>query len=240
MATPDNSIEARLARAKENGMTTLANNLQNQIDVQNTSTPQSVQAPQPATPPSPQSQSGYSQNSPFTASFPVQAPQSQTPTDGKNQNTQTNQWQNQNTMTGVNGEVFQLVNNPDLTPRQNTQTTPQTPQATQINQPNWNIGTGREQELVNTINEGLKNDSRVQQAVQSGDWDAFSKLYGYDTADTTKQRILKDQWDASTNYSQDSLFRGLVNGNTYANSVTEKPEYRQAQMRADKYSQYSG
>lgn len=158
-------------------------------------------------------------------------------------------------MTGVNGEQFQVVNNHDFTPKSNIENQPTQPvqQSNPVSQnfsPSqpaqqpqnanyYNVGVGREQEIINNIGEGIKNDGRVQQAINSGDFDAFKKIYGYETADGTKRKILEDQWAASTRHDSDSLFQGILSGRTFAQNIQNSPDYARAKIRATNYQKYS-
>ena len=57
------------------------------------------------------------------------------------------------------------------TPEGTTQTVKETPQV------NYNAGVGREAEINQHLNEGLKNDANAQKAIQSGDFRTFKQMY---------------------------------------------------------------
>lgn len=136
--------------------------------------------------------------------------------------------------------MFRYTNNPDGTPRHATRASAEPVQSIKpVQAVDYNVGAGREQEIVNNIADGIKNDARVQEAINTGNQEAFRRIYGYETADDTKKRLIDDQFSVSFGKDAESLFRGLVNGRMYAEAVRNTPEYQEANLRATKYKQYS-
>lgn len=79
----------------------------------------------------------------------------------------------------------------------------------------------------------------MQNAIATGDQEAFKKIYGYDTADETKKKILDNQWAGSVKNDPDSLFAGIIAGRSYGENIQKLPEFKNAQSRANNYVKFS-
>ena len=52
----------------------------------------------------------------------------------------------------------------------------------------------RVREVQMNLENGLKNDPRAKRALKNNDFEEFKKMYGWDTADTTKRNLISTVW----------------------------------------------
>lgn len=105
--------------------------------------------------------------------------------------------------------------------------------------PDWNIGKGREQDILNNLNDWYKNDQAIQKAIMTWDYNSFKQSYWYDTADQTKKNMLDAFFQARQPKNSESFFKTLVTGQKIENNkYRESPEARNAQHRFDVISPY--
>ncbi len=118
---------------------------------------------------------------------------------------------------------------------------PTTPvQTTQVVAPDYNVGKGREQEIVDHLNT-ISKEPDVANLLASGNEASFKNKFGYDTADQTKKDIIDRYYQASQPQNSEAYFQHLANGGTiektkYLNSA----EAAKAQHTFDILSPYKG
>jgi len=121
------------------------------------------------------------------------------------------------------------------TPEWTTTTTKESPVV------NYNQWQGREQDILNNLNEEAKNDAITQKALQTWDLATFRLKYWYDQADATKKQMLDAFFQANQPKNSDSFLQMLANGQTIENSqYASSPAAADAQHRFDLIGSYKG
>lgn len=107
--------------------------------------------------------------------------------------------------------------------------------------PDFNVGKGRESDIMANLAEGYKNDPAIQKAISTGDYNAYKSAYGYDTADSVKKGLLDSFFQARQPKTQESFFGSLITGLKIAkDKFIQSPEARNAQYRFDAIAPYKG
>jgi len=107
--------------------------------------------------------------------------------------------------------------------------------------PDWNVGKGREQEIMSNLETWYSKDPNIQKAIASGDYNAFKSAYGYDTSDSVKKGLLDSFFQARQPKTQESFFDSLITGLKIAkDKFVQSPEARSAQYRFDAIATYKG
>lgn len=105
--------------------------------------------------------------------------------------------------------------------------------------PDYNVGKGREQEILTNLNTDLQSNEKLKQALATGDYETFKQNYGYDTADQTKKQMLDAFFQTQQPKNSESFFQTLTQWMKIENSkYRESPEARDAQHRFDIISPY--
>lgn len=135
------------------------------------------------------------------------------------------------------------------TPTQVQKTTTTTPQGETIVKketpwvvtPDYNVGKGREQDILTNLNEGYTKDLAIQKAITTGDYETYKQAYGYDTADQTKKTTLDAFFQARQPKNSESFLKILASGQKIQNAQYKtSPEAADAQHRYDVLSPYIG
>ena len=76
--------------------------------------------------------------------------------------------------------------------------------------PDYNVGKGREGEISQHLSDGITNDPKIQEMVNTGNRDAFNAKYQYSTADETKRHILDSFFQSQQPQNSEAYFSLLA------------------------------